>query len=48
VSAITAQWVISGYGLAVGLALVPAGRLGSLGWRRMFLIALSAVVRDYA
>ena len=46
VSAMTAQWVISGYSLAVGLALVPAGRLGdSLGRRRMFLIALSAFVR---
>ena len=45
----TAQWVISGYGLAVGLALVPAGRLGdSLGRRRMFLIALSAFVLSSA
>ena len=32
VSAMTAQWVISGYGLAVGLALVPAGRLGDFPW----------------
>ena len=49
VSAMTAQWVISGYGLAVGLALVPAGRLGdSLGRRRMFLIALSAFVLSSA
>jgi EmrB/QacA subfamily drug resistance transporter len=41
----TAQWVISGYGLAFGLALVPAGRLGdALGRRRMFLIALTAFV----
>ena len=45
VSAVTAQWVISGYALTLGLALVPAGRLGdSLGRRRMFLIALSAFV----
>jgi EmrB/QacA subfamily drug resistance transporter len=43
--AATAQWVISGYALALGLTLVPAGRLGdSLGRRRMFLIALAAFV----
>jgi EmrB/QacA subfamily drug resistance transporter len=43
VSAGTAQWVVSGYALSFGLALVPAGRLGdALGRRRMFLIALSA------
>jgi EmrB/QacA subfamily drug resistance transporter len=45
VSPVTAQWVISGYALTLGLALVPAGRLGdSVGRRRMFLIALSAFV----
>jgi EmrB/QacA subfamily drug resistance transporter len=45
VSPVTAQWVISGYALALGLSLVPAGRLGdSLGRRRMFLIALLAFV----
>jgi EmrB/QacA subfamily drug resistance transporter len=45
VSAGTAQWVVSGYALAFGLALVPAGRLGdTLGRRRMFLIGLSAFV----
>lgn len=39
------QWVVSGYALAFGLALVPAGRLGdALGRRRMFLIALTAFV----
>ncbi|MFC4949585.1 MFS transporter [Pseudonocardia sp. GCM10023141] len=39
------QWVISGYALTFGLALVPAGRLGdALGRRRMFLIALGAFV----
>ncbi|MCU1615424.1 MAG: transporter [Frankiales bacterium] len=41
----TAQWVVSGYALTFGLALVPAGRLGdTIGRRRMFLIALSAFV----
>ncbi len=45
VPAATAQWVVSGYALALGLTLVPAGRLGdSLGRRRMFLIALTAFV----
>jgi EmrB/QacA subfamily drug resistance transporter len=44
-SAETVQWVVSGYALTFGLALVPAGRLGdTLGRRRMFLIALSAFV----
>jgi EmrB/QacA subfamily drug resistance transporter len=43
VSAGTAQWVVSGYALALGLTLVPAGRLGdAFGRRRMILIALSA------
>jgi MFS family permease len=45
ISASTVQWVVSGYALAFGLALVPAGRLGdTIGRRRMFLIALSAFV----
>jgi EmrB/QacA subfamily drug resistance transporter len=45
VSAGSVQWVVSGYALTLGLALVPAGRLGdTLGRRRMFLIALSAFV----
>jgi EmrB/QacA subfamily drug resistance transporter len=45
VSAGTTQWVVSGYALSFGLALVPAGRLGDvLGRRRMFLIALAAFV----
>jgi MFS family permease len=48
-SATSAQWVVSGYALAFGLALVPAGRLGdTLGRRRMFLIALSAFVATSA
>jgi EmrB/QacA subfamily drug resistance transporter len=45
VSAGSVQWVVSGYALTFGLALVPAGRLGdTLGRRRMFLIALAAFV----
>src|SRR3954465_9815797 len=45
VSAGTVQWVVSGYALTFGLALVPAGRLGdTLGRRGMFLIALAAFV----
>jgi MFS family permease len=44
-AAASVQWVISGYALAFGLTLVPAGRLGDvLGRRRMFLFALSAFV----
>ena len=39
------QWVVSGYALAFGLALVPAGRLGdAIGRRTMFLGALGAFV----
>jgi EmrB/QacA subfamily drug resistance transporter len=39
------QWIVSGYALAFGLALVPAGRLGdALGRRRMFLFALGGFV----
>jgi EmrB/QacA subfamily drug resistance transporter len=39
------QWVVSGYALAFGLALVPAGRLGdALGRRTMFLGALGGFV----
>jgi EmrB/QacA subfamily drug resistance transporter len=35
------QWVVSGYALAFGLLLVPAGRLGDLrGRRTMFVVAL--------
>ncbi|GAA1560693.1 MFS transporter [Kribbella lupini] len=45
VQAGSAQWVVSGYALAFGLALVPAGRLGdAFGRRRMFMIALAAFV----
>ncbi len=45
VSAGTVQWVVSGYALTFGLALVPAGRLGdTVGRRRMFLVALTAFV----
>ncbi|HKC28341.1 MAG TPA: MFS transporter [Jatrophihabitans sp.] len=43
--ATTAQWVISGYALTLGLTLVPAGRLGdALGRRLMFMIALGSFV----
>jgi EmrB/QacA subfamily drug resistance transporter len=43
------QWVVSGYALAFGLALVPAGRLGdTFGRRPMFLIALTAFVTTSA
>jgi EmrB/QacA subfamily drug resistance transporter len=36
------QWVVSGYALAFGLVLVPAGRLGDArGRRTMFLIGLA-------
>jgi EmrB/QacA subfamily drug resistance transporter len=48
-SAGSAQWVVSGYALAVGLALVPAGRLGDVyGRRPMFLAALAAFVATSA
>jgi EmrB/QacA subfamily drug resistance transporter len=48
-SATSVQWVVSGYALAFGLALVPAGRLGdTLGRRRMFLIAMAAFVTTSA
>ena len=39
------QWVVSGYALTFGLALVPAGRLGdAIGRRTMFLAALTGFV----
>lgn len=39
------QWIVSGYALAFGLVLVPAGRLGdAIGRRTMFLWALGAFV----
>jgi EmrB/QacA subfamily drug resistance transporter len=44
-SAADLQWVVSGYALTFGLALVPGGRLGDMfGRRRMFLLALPAFV----
>jgi EmrB/QacA subfamily drug resistance transporter len=43
------QWVVSGYALAFGLALVPAGRLGDLfGRRPLFMVALAAFVATSA
>lgn len=39
------QWVVSGYALAFGLTLVPAGRLGdAFGRRRLFMLALAGFV----
>ncbi|HWD06192.1 MAG TPA: MFS transporter [Amycolatopsis sp.] len=39
------SWVVSGYALTFGLALVPAGRLGDdYGRRRMFLLGLALFV----
>ncbi|MFH8413205.1 MFS transporter [Streptomyces collinus] len=44
-SAAEVQWVVSGYALSFGLALVTAGRLGdALDRRRIFLVALSGFV----
>jgi EmrB/QacA subfamily drug resistance transporter len=44
-SAAEVQWVVSGYALMFGLALIPAGRIGdALGRRRMFVVALIAFV----
>ena len=44
-SAAEVQWVVSGYALMFGLALIPAGRVGdALGRRRMFAVALAAFV----
>ena len=44
-SASGVQWVVSGYPLTFGLALVTGGRLGdAFGRRRMYLIALSGFV----
>ncbi|MCO5967327.1 MFS transporter [Actinoallomurus soli] len=41
ISAQELSWVVAGYTLAFGLALVPSGRLGDgLGRRRVFLIGL--------
>lgn len=36
------EWVVSGYALAFGLALVPAGRIGDrFGYKRLFLTGLT-------
>ncbi|MPV36845.1 MFS transporter [Georgenia subflava] len=39
------QWIVAGYTLAFGLALIPAGRLGDLmGRREVFVVGLTAFV----
>ncbi|GAB3449901.1 MFS transporter [Actinophytocola sediminis] len=44
-SASGVQWVVSGYPLTLGLALVAGGRLGdAFGRRRMYLVGLSGFV----
>src|SRR6202167_985501 len=41
-SSASLEWVVSGYALAYGLALVPAGRAGDrFGHKRLFLIGLT-------
>lgn len=41
-SSTTLEWILSGYALAYGLALVPGGRAGDrFGHKRLFLIGLS-------
>jgi MFS family permease len=48
-SAAEVQWVVSGYALMFGLALIPAGRVGdALGRRRIFVVALAAFVASSA
>jgi EmrB/QacA subfamily drug resistance transporter len=44
-SAADVQWVVSGYALMFGMALIPAGRVGdALGRRRVFVVAMVAFV----
>lgn len=39
------QWIVSGYSLAFGLALVPGGSLGDVrGRKHLFLVGLSTFV----
>ncbi|MFD0573778.1 MFS transporter [Kitasatospora gansuensis] len=33
------QWIVAGYSLAFGLALIPGGRLGDLRGRKPFFVA---------
>ena len=36
------EWIVSGYALAYGLALVPGGRAGDrFGYKKLFLIGLT-------
>ncbi|MFI5526958.1 MFS transporter [Kitasatospora sp. NPDC051853] len=38
-SATQIQWIVAGYSLAFGLALIPGGRLGDLRGRKQFFVA---------
>src|SRR6202044_1128094 len=41
-SSASLEWIVSGYALAYGLALVPGGRAGDrFGHKRLFLIGLT-------
>jgi len=42
------QWIVAGYSLAFGLALIPGGRLGDLRGRKPFFIAGIAVFTAFS
>ncbi|WP_055589012.1 MFS transporter [Peterkaempfera griseoplana] len=42
------QWIVAGYSLAFGLALIPGGRLGDLHGRKPFFIAGIAVFTAFS